>query len=246
MARERFLSNAPIREAVLDIRIPVNEDVVVGALEKALMSLDDFGQVHELKRGAAVFRFSAEGSPETEVQDGDVIGFRGTTRDGLWVAQLRRDGLTFSRLPPYAGWSDFSARARPYIERLLEVAAPPTVERLALRYINHFRLPYPTRMEEYFVGLPSFPPPLPQFVSNLLYRATLHDPGRDFTAHVTNAVLDDMDTEKMGYILDIDAFRTTEFLPEARALWETFEGLRVFKNQIFFGLITEQNAELHE
>jgi hypothetical protein len=129
--------------------------------------------------------------------------------------QLRRDGLTFSRLPPYPNWSEFSHRAKPFVKVFLALTSPPYVERLGLRYINHFRLPYPTDMSEYFIGLPVVPKALPQFTSNMLARVTIHDPDRDFSAHVTQGLLDDLDPEKMGFILDIDVFRTAEFPPVA-------------------------------
>ena len=246
MARERHLTKAPIREAVLDVRFPVSDAANVSALRESLEALDDFDEMHELRPGSATIHFPAEGEPEGHIEQGDVFGLRATTQDGLWVAHYRLDGLTFSRLQPYPDWAEFSERGRRYVEALLEVTQPPRVERLALRYINHFRLPHPGTMDEYFLGLPSYPEPLPQFISNLVSRVTLHDPDRDFTAHITHSLLDDLDREKMGFILDIDAFRTAEFPPHIDEFWETFEGLWVFKNQIFFGLITESNAELHE
>lgn len=246
MARERHLSKAPVREAVLDLRFPLSDTVSVPALRGSLEALDDFGEMHDLRPGSATLHFPAEGEPEGQIEQGDVFGFRATTNDGLWVAQYRLDGLTLSRLEPYLDWAELSERGRRYVEALVELTQPPRVDRLALRYINHFRLPYPGTMDEYFLGLPSYPEPLPQFISNLVSRVTLHDPERDFTAHITHSLLDDLDPEKMGFILDIDVFRTADFPPDIDELWETFEGLWGFKNQIFFGLITESNAELHE
>ena len=245
MARERHLSKAPIREAVLDLRVPRVDEGLLDQLRAAMASLETFGEIHEMRQGSVVFRFSPEGKPESRVEGGEVIGMRGTSEDGLWAVQFRLNGLTFSRLAPYSDWAQFSDRARLFVERFLDIVAPRYVERLALRYVNHFRLPYPGEMEEHFVGLPHIPAALPQFVSNLISRVTVHDPERDFSAHITHSLLDDLDPEKMGFILDIDAFRTSEFSPEVENLWETFDALRVFKNQIFFELITERNAELH-
>jgi len=246
MAHERHLSKAPIREAVLDLRVPAPADFDVSQLGDILTGMDDFENVHEMKEGSVTFQFSAEGPAEGQVEGGQAIGFRGATSDGLWVVQYRVNGMTFSRLQPYSDWAEFSERGRHFVDSFIELIAPEYVERLALRYVNHFLLPYPADLQQYFVGLPTIPEALPQFVSNLLSRVTLYDPERDFSAHVTHVLLDDLDTEKTGFILDVDAFRTTEFSPDPAVFWETFEQLRVFKNQIFFDLITEQNAELHE
>lgn len=246
MAEIRTLSQAPIREATLDIRFPLAGQERIEDLRDLLPSIDTFEQLHELRPTSASFRVTVDGPPEGHVEHGDVFGYRGTSEDGLWVAQCRLDGLTLSRLAPYQDWEEISQRGRRYTEALLGLLAPPRVDRLALRYVNHFRLPHPAQLADYFVGLPQYPDNLPQFVSNLLTRATLHDPVRDFTAHVTRSLVDDLDSEKFGFILDIDAFQTTEFPSSVETLWETFEKLRVFKNEIFFGLITELNAELHD
>jgi uncharacterized protein (TIGR04255 family) len=162
------------------------------------------------------------------------------------VVQFRRDGFTFSRLPPYPDWNDFVENARPFAEAYLDVMGPHYLERLALRYINHFRLPYPCDLNDYFVGLQQLPESLPQYMSNLLTRFTLHDPRTDFSANITLGLLDDLDPELIGFILDIDAFRTTDFEPDLEQAIGTFHQLREFKNAIFFELITDRNAEQHE
>ena len=41
-------------------------------------------------------------------------------------------------------------------------------------------------------------------------------------------------------------FSDNRFGPEENQIWGTFEALRDFKNRIFFELITERNARLHE
>lgn len=199
-----------------------------------------------MRRGAFTISFSGSGSPTGKVDEGDPFGVRGTSADGLHVVQMRADGMTFSRLPPYVDWASLSAAARPFVERYLSTLAPAAIERAALRYINHFRLPYPSRLDEYFTAVPQLPEALPQHVSNLLLRLTIHDPPRDLSAHVTQGMLDELDPERWGFILDIDAFRTGTMPPEVGPLWETFEELRVFKDEIFFRLITDRTREMHD
>ncbi len=246
MAKIRHLERAPIREAVLELRFPRSNAEYLPGLRQALLARDGFADVSEVRSGSATFQPSFDGPPEGHVEPEETIGFRGASGDGLWVAQLRLDGLTLSRLAPYSSWPELSQRGRCFAEELLRLTQPSRVDRVALRYINHFRLPHPGQLDDYFHGLPRFPRTVPQFVSSLLLRTTLHDPVRDFTAHVTHSMVDDMDAERMGFILDVDAFRTTDFGTDVDELWETIDDLRVFKNEIFFGLITERNAELYE
>ncbi len=245
MAEQRHLSQAPIREAILDLRFPPAASVDLGDLRRTLEELDRFEQIDEIRTGSATFHFSVEEGAQGQIEQSAPIGYRGTSEDGRWVSQFRIDGLTLSRLAPYADWEELSETGLRYSEALLGLARPIRVDRVALRYVNHFRIPHPARLEDYFFGLPSPPPELPQHLTNLLSRVTLHDPSRDFTAHIVHSLAEDLDPERIGFILDIDAFRTADFPTDTNVLWETFRSLRVFKNEIFFGLITETNAELH-
>lgn len=246
MAIERHLPKAPIREATLDIMFPRAGHVSLDALRARLDDLGEFDQIHEIKSHLATFEFSVEEAPEGHVEVGEPSGFRAATADGLWVVQFRLDRLTVSRLAPYQDWCELSEQGRRYAEALIELTGPERIDRVALRYINHFRIPHPASLDDYFLGLPRPPKGLPQFLSSMLSRMTIHDPTRDFSAQITQSLVDDLDPEKMGFILDIDAFQTTDFPVEVGPLWETFDALRVFKNQLFFGLITELNAEMHE
>ena len=153
--------------------------------------------------------------------------------------------MTLSRLAPYTDWEDLSGRARPLAERFLQVTEATHVERLALRYINHFRLSAgnPT---DYFVALPSFPESLPLLAESFVSKITARHREGDLSAHVTHALLDELAPGGAGFILDIDAFMATRFSPRTNQFWGTFEHLRTFKNSIFFELITERNAEIHE
>jgi len=70
MARERPLPNAPIREAVLDLRFPAAEATDLEALRDALTSLDDFDQISKPREASAAFRFSPEEGPKGHVEQG--------------------------------------------------------------------------------------------------------------------------------------------------------------------------------
>ncbi len=153
--------------------------------------------------------------------------------------------MTLVRRPPYPSWEEFSDKARPLVDEFLEVAKPGHVSRLALRYINHFQLPY-RDPKDYFVALPTLPDSLGLPVDTLLSSIKAHDSETGFSARVTHFLLDDLAPEKIGFLLDIDVFSDNHFGPVTDQFWGTLTHLRHFKNRIFFELITEQNARLHE
>lgn len=243
MAEIRYLADAPISEAVLDVRIPGPPPAHAQTLRELLASLEPFPEIQDLKQGSIAFRLSPDGEPESRTEGAEVVGVRGTTEDGLWVVQYRHDGLTFSRLRPYPGWSKFLDRARPFVERFIEAVRPPFIERLALRYINVFRLPNPCDPAEYFVAPPSLPESLRLQVGSLVSRLTVGDPSTGLQAHVAHVLQDDIRPDSMGMILDIDVFRVARLEAEASRLWADLDELRELKNRIFFESITDRNAE---
>ena len=245
VAEIRHLADAPIREAVLDVRIPVRQAVHPQELREALASAEPFSELQDLKQGSIAFRLSPDGEPESHAEGAEVVGVRGETEDGLWVVQYRRGGMTFSRLRPYPGWDTFLDRARPFVERFIEAVRPPFVERLALRYINVFRLPNPCDPSEYFVAPPSLPESLRLHVNDLVSRLTVLDPDTGLQAHVAHVLQDDLQPDSMGMILDIDVFTVARLEADAARLWHGLGELRELKNRIFFESITDQNAEVY-
>ena len=190
-------------------------------------------------------RFPADQHPASKSEHGDVIGVRGFSEDRDWAVDFRQDGMTFSRKPPYPSWKQYSGLARPLVERFLAVARPDQVIRLGLRYVNHFRLP-DRDPGDYFVSLPSVPDSTGLHVDRLLTSITARDSESGLSVHVMHVLLDDLAPGRIGHLLDIDVFSDNRFGPEEDQIWGTFEALRDFKNRIFFELITERNARLHE
>ena len=246
MAEIRFLSKAPIREAVLDIRVPEARSAHPQELREALASIEPFPEIQDLRQGSIAFRLSPDGEPEHHTEGAEVIGVRGATEDGLWIVQYRRNGMTFSCLRPYPGWDAFVDRARPLVERFIEVVHARFIERLALRYINIFRLPNPCDPMEYFVAPPSLPESLPLQVNNLVSRLTVRDPDTDLQAHVAHVLQDDLRPGKIGMILDIDVFKATRLEADIAKLWSGLRELRKLKNRIFFESITDRSAEIYK
>jgi len=53
-------------------------------------------------------------------------------------------------------------------------------------------------------------------------------------------------SDRLPWILDIDVFRVAVFNPQDQAMWESFEHLRILKNDIFFKSITPKARELFQ
>lgn len=243
MPTVRHLPRAPIREALLDVRISRPASSVMNGLRELGESLPGFRETHT--------QFYFEG--QIQLQEGVIsredraepLGFRVASEDGLRVVQLRVNGFSFSRLEPYTSWEEIRAEAGALLDRYVEVIGSNEATRIALRYVNHLRLPYPTPdLTEFVVGLPDLPSGWPNAVESFLYRVTLAAEA-GASVNVTHALVDDVDEDRIGVIFDIDAFREGRFAIGDDLFWRSFEELRELKNRIFFRGITEQTVEMY-
>lgn len=248
MLRVRHLRNAPITEAIIDFRVKARASFRAeefAALKPRLA--DRFPKPDERQGVEATFRIVAgRGQPPT-IQDLGLQGYFFKTSDEKSIAQFRTDGFTFNRLRPYTSWEEIFPLAMELWELYRDVANPEAVTRLAVRYINHIPLP-PTLSDfaQYLRAAPVIPPELPQHVSRFLTRVTIHDPTQKLAAHVAQALETNTATRTITVILDIDAYKEVDSDPTDAAIEATFEGLRAFKNQIFFSSLTDEALRMFE
>lgn len=247
MARRRFLRNAPIREAIIDLRVaPTIEPSKVAKVVEGLKGT--FPKQDTLRQGTFGFEI-ASGELKTSTIESGIRGSLLASEDGKYVVQMRSDGFTFSRLPPYETWEVMRQMAAPLWDTYVSGAGISTVSRIAVRYINVMPLPLPIGdFDEYLTAPPEIPAALPQELAGFFSRVIIVNRNVDALAVVTQALEPQAD-QKVPVILDIDAYReipAAEWGANDPRIWETLDQLREFKNQIFFESITEKTAELFE
>lgn len=219
--------------------LPILEDLTQG--------LDGYGDVKHLREFEGSVQIGQEGTPQSETLRHETVGFRATSEDEHRVVQFKLSGFTFSRLAPYTTWEEVRDEARELWDQYAGAVEVDEVVRVALRYVNHIRLVQPVQdIETFFHMLPEVPDGLPQMLTNFLARVTIFEPETQFSAHVTHALVDDIDPDRIGVILDIDAFREGVFSVEQDDIWKILADLREFKNGIFFGALTERAVEMFE
>jgi len=240
--------NAPITEALLDIRVklPGQTD-----LEKLATFHDAIKQQYPSKQERLAWRGHVEikASPVPEVSQsaaGGPDGYLFTSGDGRHVVQARLDGFTFSRLKPYDKWTTLRDEAKELWQRYVQIASPDTVTRIALRYINRIEIPLPMRdFKDYILTTPEIAPDLPQGLESFFMRLVIPDPKGQAVAIVTEAVEPvDEAHKRLPLIFDIDVFRAVAFNVQDNSMWETFEYLHDLKNEIFFKSLTPKAKEL--
>jgi uncharacterized protein (TIGR04255 family) len=246
MAKQRYLKNAPIIEALIDIqvRLPAKIDVLT---LKAIHSSISQQYPKEQERLKGSFELKIGKSPEATTKDVSHYGYSFSSTDDKQIVQIRLDGFTFSRLKPYETWKSLQKEADRLWNLYVKLAYPELITRVALRYINRLEIPLPFKdFGEYITAPPAVPPNLSGGISSFLTRIVMPDPKLNATTIITQALEPIIGDKVVSIILDIDVFKTGEFNPDGKEAWETISQLRHLKNKIFFESIAEEMAKLCE
>lgn len=180
-----------------------------------------------------------------ERQDLGVEAFILKSESQLNLAQFRVDGFTFNRLRPYESWAVLFPEAMRLWTLYVQYAAPVATTRIAVRYINHLELPDSvTSLEEVLRIAPRVPETVTSYLTTFLTRMTIHDPRLQTAANVGLA-FETSDGRPATVLFDIDAYHQTDLPPDSTVIPEKFEDLRQYKNDIFFGGLTDMMIEIY-
>jgi len=243
------LSSAPITEAIFDIRVKARPDFQVTDFAELKADLqENFPKVEERRGGQVTFRFEppGTGNPQPpDIQDFGLQGFFFKSEDEKLIVQFRIDGFTLNKLKPYSSWDELQPLVENLWSKYLYIAKPVAVMRCALRYINHILINQ-TQLDfdDYFRAAPQIPSELPQTIGGFLSKVTIIDESKQIAAHVTQVYEPRATAQNKPIILDIDAFKNVDILPNDTRLWKNFADLRTFKNQIFFNFLAEKTIGL--
>lgn len=247
-----ILKNAPITEALIDIRVQLPSAFDVKNIDRIYESIKE--QYPE-KQEQRISEFQIEPKTEEEVKTfkAKINGYRYISSDKKQIVQTRIDGFTFSRLHPYVKWEDLRDEAHRLWVIYKKITTPESITRVALRYINNLNIPLPMRdFGDYLTAPPIVPEGLSQEVNSFLTRIVIYEPSFDANAIITQA-LEPIPHKitRAPLILDIDVFKLRqggmeEKDAEEKDAWDTMENLRHLKNKIFFKSITNKLKEMYE
>ncbi len=149
---------APITEAVIEIRyekpLPGEQvDLLRDKLAREYASCDPLTRI-----GVAM-----NPARRRAVIDESGQGYRLASADRADVLLVTPGAMACSRLAPYQGWDDFSARARSNWKAWKRVVRYRPISRIGVRYINRIDIPTdgarPIQIEDYLSVFPAYPEP---------------------------------------------------------------------------------------
>lgn len=237
--------NAPIIEAVLDVRVRTSDDVDIETLSAIRdpkypeVSSEPFKLHVRLEWGDKPLKSRRE-------QLAAPIGYFLRSPDQLQVFQVRRDGFTFNRLAPYVDWTQFSTEARRLWDFYRKSVKIEQVEAVSLTYMNEILVPFNEKFEEYLNSYIHIPEALPQEVSSfsLSFQHRLTD--IDGILHVAETIGPQRREGHVTVALLIQAIKflgTSPDLLNEEELWNLFERLREAKSRAFEACITDKVRE---
>lgn len=246
MSREVF-QNAPISEAVLDIRVQLPPDIdlnVLGTFQNGIQ--ESYPNKQERVAWQGGIEIIDGGAPKM-TSTGGPDGYLFRSADEKKIVQARLDGFTFNKIKPYTQWEDFVQEAQILWEHYIGIAKPISVVRLGLRYINHIEIPLPfTDFKEYILTVPEIAPGIPQALADFFMQMVIPNEEDGSLAVITETIDKARRTDELvPFIFDIDVMKEV-FMPVANGsdIWANFEQLHEFKNRIFFNSITEKGRGL--
>lgn len=248
---QRRYKRAPITEAVIEIRVQSDGSAESAALKRLAEELKTAFpkqapmQLVHLGVAAAVSGAAAE-SQFNQLFSHKQVGFRLSSANDQRVLQLRTDGLAYSHMAPYTDWSTFRAEAKPFWERYRQICSAAKLTRCALRYINRVDIPNEMiELEDYFRFYPNVPDDLPQKnMVSMTLNVQMPQADLECMASINQALVDPPGPGVISVVLDIDVFRLGIERWQDSEVWEFLEKLRLRKNEIFEGCITDRTREL--
>lgn len=246
------LSHAPIIEAVIDIRTSSNELLeemsFKSQIEPKLVNYQFLDSPREIQFHLQHVVGSKESTPTPPmIKDLGWKGLRFRSNDGKQIVQFNKDGFAFSRLDPYQSWESLHSEGMRLWQHYVSFARPIEINRLGVRFINRFQLPFgEVQFEDYLSHSPEAPGGLDLPFITFLHQDTLAVPNHPYAINVVKTIQQQTDPDRMalGLVLDIDVFTIKGFDLNEEVLNKKLLEMRWLKNKIFFGSITEKAVKL--
>lgn len=256
MSEQSQYANAPIVEAVIDLKVVQPEDLSVSDLQELVQeNLERYPAVAEAYLYQGEGYVEQAGAPMRQEAEHWQTGFRCTSSDGRRVLYANLDGLSFSMLSPYEGWDKFSSEARRLWEAYRSITKVASVTRISVRYINRIDMPLReegrTNLEDYIRVYPELPsdfPPDGAPMNMYFLQMQVEQPDIDSMLVINSTPQPAADEQTASITLDFDLFSQQLEKPwEAendKDIWSFLEILHERKNEVFEASITDMTRRL--
>ena len=239
--------NAPITEAIIDLRVKLADDFDFARLKNAGETVkSEYPTQSEVFEAIGQMNVHVGAASSASVEQ-NRVGYKSTSADEKQIFQSRINGFTYSRLAPYDRWESFQGDARRLWNIYRETVVPEQIVRLAVRYINRIDIPGASvDLEDYFRTSPEIAPELPQALEGFFMQLRLPCPEWSGSAVMNQTIVPPAREGVVSIVLDIDLFRIDSPPQDEKSIWDFFEDLHQQKNRFFEACITDEARKLFE
>jgi uncharacterized protein (TIGR04255 family) len=233
--------HAPIVEAIIGIELPTLDDEQMERVRGAWTSVSgEYPESEPLKYLHLEIGVPppAEDGPQHASRLDSRFGLKLVSADKRQLAIFRRNGFSFSRLPPYERWDSFRSEAKRLWEVYRGAAGTSPVLNFGLRYINRIFIPLGEPMEEFltlYPHMPNNPDGSPPRISASYMRidSIIEDLGGQ--AIIQQGTLPLIKEGFATLSLDFDLRFNVPQQVSDDYVWDVLESARHIKNRLFVG-----------
>ena len=159
--------------------------------------------------------------------------------DGARMIKLGRNVLSVHRIGPYPGWLSFRSSIEGPLAAYVNLASPPRIRRLGIRYINRIEVPAGVQPRDLVRGLPEVVEGIPTPDEAYLVRRESWFRDRDAKLLLTLASIAIAPEGLSGILVDIDIIRDLQETSVQLAMSQV-DDLKQKLNGSFEALITDE------
>lgn len=248
------LNKDPIKEALINIELDIHENKTPDKLliiEKFIN--DTYKYRKSLTSVMGDIKLENSSIKESSIKS-EKKGYAYRTEDKKQVVQLRSNSFTFNRLKPYTGWEVFFDETKRLWNYYKDIVKPKRIKQVSLRYINSFEIPVNKVISDYIKTYPIIFQTYPNIKSKPGIAGTftqillVHPSSNNVLAKLIEKIeVSKSNKNNLHIIMDIEVVNNFEqnetSLLNDDEFFHKIVRLREFKNEIFFGNITEKVKE---
>jgi len=241
----RNLKNPPIREAIFSITF---KDAIPQAKLDQFLGSDFIKNSFPTKTPGFAVNITASKNQPNIVTTGKVDGFILKPKDGkARLIHVRPTFISYHNLEKYDGWDIVINELKILWSEFCTSVGVIQLSEIKVRNINQILLPLPlsTGFKEYIRLLPVVPEGINPSLGNFFIQINTVDKAKQLNATISEKILGvDQNNKKLNLLLDITVFKKDIFECDKSKMWESFNDLREYKDDLFFKCITPKTESL--
>lgn len=236
--------NPPIKEAIFTFHF--NENIE----EERLWGFRNSSFVtHEFKVNESIFSISITNQEKSKDKNPLVTSHNETgftlrrNEESNNLVQVLPTRLSYHNFNKYAGWEEMCSDLKKIWSEFCAGVDDPSLSKISVRYINQLSLPFEEDLGTYVTLLPSVPKGI-NANKNFFMQINVSSLDDRLKGVITETILPNKQNEKGNmFLIDITVSDEKFFECNDDSIWSALDSMREYKNDLFFGCITEKTIE---